>query len=533
MEIGHSVPRLQGSDKAPQPCHDFARHFSKEDWKLFRVWQAELYEMVMKEILQALTSLGPLIATSVFSLKPKERDEASPVDHQEPKKRGCGNPFPSDANTSSDLSLKKKRRTSQDVAEMQGSNEWESRRWPNPGFLFHSCDSALRQEAEYGPGLKEAHASEAEESPSGPLSGNVFMKPDPPFIAKVEENHCADFQGPERKEGVASAAAELSANTGVLSFKVKEEEEAYFVDFSSAVARERLNYPPGHKDITQAAPFIMQGDGITPSRDQQDSETRGSFHTPVDERPVKRKKDSAEAFKYTRKAPVLGTAKTKVFQSPQKGTGSQTQPEGYHELEEEMATLCDAGFMNSPRPNVHPVPAKEIPPDLYSDAECESVRRETILTSPPNGSLLPSTCERTYSPPGGVTEHQSLCPGLAGVHTEATGQHQCNEFQNNLGQMKNQPGAEGSLTVERPYMCPQCHKCFRNMSKFTRHRITHSKEKHYQCTECGKSYNRSDNLIRHQRSHTRDFQAQIETWATSVTPYDLQNQDAWLKASVQ
>ncbi|XP_069506449.1 zinc finger protein 282-like isoform X3 [Ambystoma mexicanum] len=497
MEIGHSVPRLQGSDKAPQPCHDFARHFSKEDWKLFRVWQAELYEMVMKEILQALTSLGPLIATSVFSLKPKERDEASPVDHQEPKKRGCGNPFPSDANTSSDLSLKKKRRTSQDVAEMQGSNEWESRRWPNPGFLFHSCDSALRQEAEYGPGLKEAHASEAEESPSGPLS------------------------------------AELSANTGVLSFKVKEEEEAYFVDFSSAVARERLNYPPGHKDITQAAPFIMQGDGITPSRDQQDSETRGSFHTPVDERPVKRKKDSAEAFKYTRKAPVLGTAKTKVFQSPQKGTGSQTQPEGYHELEEEMATLCDAGFMNSPRPNVHPVPAKEIPPDLYSDAECESVRRETILTSPPNGSLLPSTCERTYSPPGGVTEHQSLCPGLAGVHTEATGQHQCNEFQNNLGQMKNQPGAEGSLTVERPYMCPQCHKCFRNMSKFTRHRITHSKEKHYQCTECGKSYNRSDNLIRHQRSHTRDFQAQIETWATSVTPYDLQNQDAWLKASVQ
>ncbi|XP_069506450.1 uncharacterized protein [Ambystoma mexicanum] len=319
MEIGHSVPRLQGSDKAPQPCHDFARHFSKEDWKLFRVWQAELYEMVMKEILQALTSLGPLIATSVFSLKPKERDEASPVDHQEPKKRGCGNPFPSDANTSSDLSLKKKRRTSQDVAEMQGSNEWESRRWPNPGFLFHSCDSALRQEAEYGPGLKEAHASEAEESPSGPLSGNVFMKPDPPFIAKVEENHCADFQGPERKEGVASAAArpaaapwvsfsedregapyfpdqqgpkswtissaaittELSANTGVLSFKVKEEEEAYFVDFSSAVARERLNYPPGHKDITQAAPFIMQGDGITPSRDQQDSETRGSFHTPM------------------------------------------------------------------------------------------------------------------------------------------------------------------------------------------------------------------------------------------------------------
>ncbi|XP_078536718.1 uncharacterized protein LOC144822736 isoform X2 [Lissotriton helveticus] len=65
----------QGSGQAPVAFCDVAAHFSEEEWELLHEWQKELYRNVMKEIHQALKSLGPLIATSVFSLRPKEKNE--------------------------------------------------------------------------------------------------------------------------------------------------------------------------------------------------------------------------------------------------------------------------------------------------------------------------------------------------------------------------------------------------------------------------------------------------------------------------
>ncbi|XP_078525361.1 uncharacterized protein LOC144798392 isoform X2 [Lissotriton helveticus] len=55
--------------------HDASAYFSKEEWKLLHDWQKELYRNVMKEIHQALISLGPLIATTVSSLRAKENED--------------------------------------------------------------------------------------------------------------------------------------------------------------------------------------------------------------------------------------------------------------------------------------------------------------------------------------------------------------------------------------------------------------------------------------------------------------------------
>ncbi|XP_078511905.1 uncharacterized protein LOC144770942 isoform X1 [Lissotriton helveticus] len=49
--------------------------FSEEEWGLLREWQKELYMNVMKEIHQALISLGPLIVSTVSSLRAKEKEE--------------------------------------------------------------------------------------------------------------------------------------------------------------------------------------------------------------------------------------------------------------------------------------------------------------------------------------------------------------------------------------------------------------------------------------------------------------------------
>ncbi|XP_069086036.1 zinc finger protein 92 homolog isoform X4 [Pleurodeles waltl] len=73
----------QGSDKVPDKFHDAAAYFCEDEWKLLHEWQKELYNSVMKEIHQALISLGPLITTTVFSLREKEKDALHHVEEQD------------------------------------------------------------------------------------------------------------------------------------------------------------------------------------------------------------------------------------------------------------------------------------------------------------------------------------------------------------------------------------------------------------------------------------------------------------------
>ncbi|XP_069499043.1 zinc finger protein 583-like isoform X2 [Ambystoma mexicanum] len=67
--------------------HEVSAFFSEEEWKLLQEWQKELYRNVMKEIHQALISLGPLITTTVCSLRAKEKDQLHSVDTQSRERR--------------------------------------------------------------------------------------------------------------------------------------------------------------------------------------------------------------------------------------------------------------------------------------------------------------------------------------------------------------------------------------------------------------------------------------------------------------
>ncbi|KAJ1204807.1 hypothetical protein NDU88_000245 [Pleurodeles waltl] len=64
----------QDTDQGPVPTSAIAAYFPEEEWKLLHDWQKDLYRNVMNEIHQALLSLGPLIATSVLSLKAKGKE---------------------------------------------------------------------------------------------------------------------------------------------------------------------------------------------------------------------------------------------------------------------------------------------------------------------------------------------------------------------------------------------------------------------------------------------------------------------------
>ncbi|XP_078538268.1 uncharacterized protein LOC144823539 isoform X2 [Lissotriton helveticus] len=71
------------SGEGPLTFWDVAACFSEEEWKLLQEWQEELYNNVMKEIHETLKSIGPVIATSIFALKPKQKKHISSKDIQD------------------------------------------------------------------------------------------------------------------------------------------------------------------------------------------------------------------------------------------------------------------------------------------------------------------------------------------------------------------------------------------------------------------------------------------------------------------
>ncbi|XP_069502215.1 zinc finger protein 583-like isoform X4 [Ambystoma mexicanum] len=81
---------MSRQDSCAVTALDASAYFSEDEWKCLQEWQKDLCSKVMKEIQQALILLGPLIASTVSTLKTKEKHGLCSMDIQETERRhGC------------------------------------------------------------------------------------------------------------------------------------------------------------------------------------------------------------------------------------------------------------------------------------------------------------------------------------------------------------------------------------------------------------------------------------------------------------
>ncbi|XP_078524244.1 uncharacterized protein LOC144792915 isoform X2 [Lissotriton helveticus] len=88
------------TDEATFFDHDALSCFSDDEWRVLQEWQKELCGNVMKEIHQALISLGPLITSTVLSLRAKgkqQMQQMQSVDRQKSERRPLVNGFQSNS----------------------------------------------------------------------------------------------------------------------------------------------------------------------------------------------------------------------------------------------------------------------------------------------------------------------------------------------------------------------------------------------------------------------------------------------------
>ncbi|KAJ1152361.1 hypothetical protein NDU88_005136 [Pleurodeles waltl] len=153
----------QFSDKAQVTFHDVAANFTEEEWRLLHEWQREVYKNVMNEIHQALLSLGPVIATSVFSLRGQEKEDIYHVELDSDRIHG-GYCSPHDKMDRFDVGIEVNQEECQYVKACKKTDERITNDSFSTAFPVLDFDNALKLEHELASSLTAHQDAEVTES---------------------------------------------------------------------------------------------------------------------------------------------------------------------------------------------------------------------------------------------------------------------------------------------------------------------------------------------------------------------------------
>ncbi|XP_069460830.1 zinc finger protein 282-like isoform X2 [Ambystoma mexicanum] len=447
-----------GSNEAPLTFCDVAACFSEEEWKLLHQWQKELYTNVMKEIHQALLSLGPLIATSVFSLRPTENEDLCAMDFNESEKSGTFNPSSSEVIAEFDALF----RVNQCAAAALNATQKENHEVPNAGYQVLNSDNIVGMEQVLEPHLMDHPGAAKVESSTSPNLGYMDMAPAVSFNIKSEgESYSIDDLDSERRDTISCTTRIQFHNSGL---------EAGLKDYHDMKREESsICLISGPEIIMPVAPLGINEEGTIYPIDNQDQPPGFEI---INKKSIGRFPFHSTAAEMTPMTPwkaSLGRAKLRVFQRYQRGAKSRSH--SYSENNRRLGinfAQCVGGLRNVTHSELQQEPHGA--ETSFTDSGFSSMRKENLC-------VYPQSTQQNYG----------QCKG------SESEQH----FRHKQGICKYQR----SRTVTRLYTCMQCEKSFTQMRNLVRHQKLHIGDRPYKCSECEKSFNRREHLTNHERTH--------------------------------
>ncbi|XP_078504820.1 uncharacterized protein LOC144763255 [Lissotriton helveticus] len=418
----------QDPGKVPVTFRDVAAYFSEDEWKLLHEWQKELYQNVMKEIHQAMISLGPLIATSVFSLRATEKEEKCPSDHNDPERRRIPDLPTSDTVTS--------------PVGMFGGNREETLHSTNPqeeeelnecsstGFQFLSPEPFLRKDKESRPNAIEVINEAGEE-----IDSRI------PFLClRKEEQPTACLMN--RRVSEEEKIMDSSPDEAVYpSIHIKKEKESYAVEHHDNATEENLSILVGDETMNSqckdnsSMEFAEQTQPSTCSSVTTNKELQRCNKLPFSRRQLwpRRNRELVEKKTSERESFFQNPAPFSLHHGPTK-LGKSYKCNEYDINQRNLVTnACLENTFHKQRQNL----SVQYDKNTSLNESFIHFRRTHTAVSPRERPFECAHCEKSFSLKSDRNRHQRIHTG------------------------------------EKPYTCIDCQKRFSRKDHFNKHRRIH------------------------------------------------------------
>ncbi|XP_069473511.1 zinc finger protein 510-like isoform X1 [Ambystoma mexicanum] len=468
------------------PFHDASAYFSEEEWKLLQEWQRELYRNVMKEIHQALISLGPLITTTVCSLRAKEKEQMFLLDDQYSETKHRIDYSPSNVMSKPDVMFKVNNEAPVAPNHPQDPEGREGNGCTGTVFPFLNTDLSLRKEE------------------------MVSISIDP-LVAEMGESSTDPNTEMARYE--------------VVSLRIKDEDEPYFMDHQESRRIKRTFSHSGDESrnrrkkvrdyIKRNVPcktFTEAIDTMVLQNSNQETNTRcqmlpESYQEVGGEESKSREGAVGFSVSCSEKTPSCSAfsdnINAMVFPSSNLEAHSRSQvwPEHYQKLGVENTVHGETGVRDPVQANLH-----QGSPDIrFSDAYDEGERN--LMNLPfPSDLPIPDHNPRVYACTEEDQNYNSKGEFTRKIRTKSRERpFPCNECEKSFFQKTHLITHHRIHSGEKPYMCTFCHKRFNRKDYMDEHVRIHTGERPYHCTRCEKSFFRKSHLNYHQRKHTQNI----------------------------